>query len=290
MNIACSAFDDKTSLLYSHLVNILGAVYLERNQMKKSRAFFTEAKELREFHLPADHPQLATSLSNLGNVETSDGNLDEAQDLFEQAARIKESHGEAEVVSLGMSFLQLGRVAALRDETFVAINRYDKAEACWMRRPAQAQQFTAFLHYGRGNLELSRPDFDQATAQYEKCRDLCYNNFPVHPLAAAAFYKLALCDIGRGERFYKKAFANLEKAYNIATVRSGGETDGVVARIQWKKAELMIDDPNQRSEGLKIRDSLKLDIQEIATELDLMIQPQWSDEETIEMLITGYFR
>lgn len=290
MTVACSAYDDKRSLLYSHLVNTLGAAYYERNQIKKSRALLAEARELREAHLPPDHPQIATALSNLGNVETSDGNLDEAQELFEKAARIKERHGEEEVISLGMSFLQLGRVAALRDETFIAINRYEKAEACWIRQPAQSQQFMAFLHYARGNLELSRPDIPQATSQYEKCRDLCHAHFPVHPLAAAAFYKLALCEMARGRRYYNKAISNLEKAHNIATVRTGGETDGTVARIQWKRAEIMIDDPIQRAEGLRIRDSLKLDLQEIALELDLQLQPEWSDDEVFDMLVPGYFR
>lgn len=289
-NVACTAYDDKRSLLYSHLVNTLGATYYEMSQMKKARDNYNKVRELRELHLPADHIQIATILSNLGNVETSEGNLDDAQELFEQAARIKDAHGEEEIVSLGLSFLQLGRVAALREETFVANNRYDKAEACWIRHPKTSEHFIASLYYARGNLDLLRPDLQSATTKYEKCRDICYALFPVHPLAASTFYKLALCDMARGRRYYDKALLNLEKAYNIATVRSGGSIDGAVARIQWKRAEIMIDNPIQRQDGLALRDSLKLDLKQIATDLDLVLNPDWTEDEMFDRLVPGFFR
>lgn len=289
--MARAATEDKECLLYSHLINTLGIAYFEQNKLKKARVCIAEARELRERHLDPDHPQIATVLGNAGNIESAEGNLDEAQELFEQVARIRKRHGDDEIVSLGLCFLQLGRVAYLRHDIDMATKHYDKAEACFFRDSTRSRQHMADLHYARGNLEFyGHRDTYQAIMQFEKCRDICHSLIPVHPLAAAAFYKLAICEMARGRRYHGKALLNLEKAYNIASIRSYGEVDGTVARIQWKRAEIMIDDPVQRAEGLKGRDGLKLDQLDIALELGVQIRPEWSDEETFDMLVPGYFR
>lgn len=292
MAIACSATDDKGSLLYSHLLNTQGAAYYDLNKLKKARAAFTAARTLRELWLEPNHPLVASSIANIANIECALGYLDEAQGLYERAARIREAHGEDELPMLGLTMMSLGRVAFLRGETHFAIKLYDRAEACFMRKPNMSQNLMAALHYARGNLELEGRNYAQATAQYEKCRDVCHRLRPVHPLAAAAFYKLGVVEIERspGRRFHDKALSNLEKAYNIASIRSSGEVDGTVARIMWRWSEILIEDPLQRPEGIKMREGLKLDLADIAMDLGITLQLDWTEVQTYDSLVPGYFR
>ncbi|KIV90279.1 hypothetical protein PV10_07598 [Exophiala mesophila] len=292
MAIACSASDDKGTLLYSHLLNAQGAAYYDQNKLKKAREAFNTARVLRERWLESNHPLVASSIANIANIECALGYLDDAQQLYEQAARIRESHGEDELPMLGLNIMSLGRVAFLRGETHFAIKLYDRAEACFMRKPNASQHLMAALHYARGNLELESRNYAQATAQYEKCRDLCHILWPVHPLAAATWYKLGVVEMERapGRRYHDKALSYLEKAYNIATIRSSGDVDGTVARIMWRWSEILIEDPLQRLEGIKMRDGLKLDVTDIAMDLNITVHPEWSETETFDRLVPGYFR
>ena len=61
--------------------------------------------------------EVAAILANIGNVESAEGNYDEAQDLFERAGTIGEEHdGQEESEMLSLTYMQLSRVAALRGE------------------------------------------------------------------------------------------------------------------------------------------------------------------------------
>lgn len=292
MNIACSACDDKSSLLYSHLLNALGSSYVEVNKLKKGRAVFDEALKIRVRKLDEDDLQLASTYANIGNIDTSQGNFDEAQESFEKAARIRQARGEEQDLNVGLAFLQLGRNWFLRsrDETYHAIKMYDKAETCFMRSAGKSQPYMAHLYYARGNLELERGELMTANMQYEKCRDVCLNLWPVHPLTCAVYYKIGCVYIARGRKFHENALLNLEKAFNIAMIRSSNEVDGTTARIQWKQAEVMIDDPIRRPDGLKLREGMKTVLPDIAAELELAVDPEWEDDEAFDQLVPGFFR
>ena len=289
MDVACSATDDKHTWLYSDLLNTIGAVRFEKNQLKKARVAFQEVRVIREELLEPDDLRYAMILANIGNIDSAEGNLDEAEDLFEKSARIREQHGESQMLMLGLSLLQLGRVCFLRGDTYSAIKRYDMAESCFVRM-GNDQVFMAHLHYARGNLEFERRDLAQACSQYEKARDACHSIGPVHPLAAATYYKLGCVEIARGKKHYDRALNYFGKAFDVADTRSPGEVDGTIARIMWKKSEVLIDDPIRRSEGLELRRQMLVALSDIAAELGLTLDPDLSEEQKFDMLLPGYFR
>ena len=293
----CSAVESKDTLLYSHLANTIGCAFYEINNLKKSRINFETARELREKHLPENDLRVAVSLANLGNVETAEGNYDEAQILFEEAARIREP--QKQPLTLGLTFLQLGRLWFLRNEFDQARRMYSSADACFAKQGAEDPLYIAHLNYAYGNLELektltsrqvsSTEGYEQALRYYLQCKEACDAHAPCHPLAAANFYKLACTEFAMEHP--KKALSYLEKAFNVAEIRSAGEIDGTVARILWKKSEILTEDDIRREEGVKLRKEVTAAHENIVDALCLTFDAdELYTDKAFDMLVPGYFR
>jgi tetratricopeptide (TPR) repeat protein len=297
MEITCSASDSKETLLYSHLINTIGSAYYETNQLKKCRSNMEAALDLRQRLLPENDLQVAISLANLGNVETAEGNYDEALLVLGEAARIRELHKEP--LMLGLTFLQIGRVWFLRNEFDHARQMYSQADACFAKRGADDPLYIANLNYAYGNLELektlisrhisSQEGYEQAMRYYLQCKDACDAHARFSQLAAANFYKLACTELSLGHP--KKALGYLEKAHNIAEIRAAGEIDGTIARIWWKKAEILIDDDIRREEGLKLKKEVIAAHENLVDELGLTFDADETyTDKAFDMLVPGYFR
>jgi tetratricopeptide (TPR) repeat protein len=297
METASSAVDSKENLLFSYLSNTIGSAYYEINQLKKSRTAFENARELRETLLDENDLRYAVSLANLGNVETAEGNYDEAQILFEEAARIREP--QKQPLALGLTFLQIGRLYFLRNEFDMARSFYSKADSCFAKQGAEDPLYIAHLNYAIGNLELekcltsrhisSMEGYEQALRYYLQCKDACDAHAPFSPLASANYYKLACTEFEMGHA--KKALAYLEKAYNVAEIRAVGEIDGTIARIWWKKAEILIEDGIRREEGVKLKKEVTAAHENIVDQLGLTFDAdELYTDKAFDMLVPGYFR
>lgn len=297
METACSASESKDSLLFSHLLNTIGAAYYELNNLKKCRTNLENARDIREKLLPENDLQVAISLANLGNVETAEGLYDEAQILLEEAARIREL--KQENIMLGLTFLQIGRVYFLRNEFDHSRQFFSKADACFAKRGAEDPLYRANLNYAYGNLELekallsrqvsSTEGYEQALKYYILCKEACEAHVPYHQLAAANFYKLACTEFAL--KHPGRALDYLEKAYNIAEIRSSGELDGAIARIWFKKSEILIEDDIRREEGIKLRKEVTAQHETIVDDLGLTFDAdEMITDKAFDILVPGYFR
>lgn len=297
MDTACSASESKETLLYSHLINTIGSAWFDLNHLKKCRSNFEAARDLREKLLPENDLQVAVSLANLGNVETAEGAYDEAQLLLEAAAQIREP--QKEPLMLGLTFLQIGRVWFLRNEFDMARQFYSQADACFAKQGAEDPLYIAHLSYAYGNLELektlvskhvsSQEGYEQALRYFLQCKEACDAHAPFHQLASANMYKLACTEFAMGHP--SKALAYLEKAFNVAEIRSGGEIDGTVARIWWKKSEVLIDDDIRREEGLKLRKDVTAAHENIIDALGLIFDAdELFTDKAFDLLVPGFYR
>lgn len=115
--------------------------------------------------------EVAAILANIGNVESAEGNCDEAQDLLERAAMIREQDGgpfeESEMLAL--TFMQLGCVSALRGDRDHAWKMYQKLEGYLLRKAGYNDGFLAHLTYPYDNLEYDRKRYKQALGYYNEC-------------------------------------------------------------------------------------------------------------------------
>lgn len=295
IQIACTASNDHTSAAYAHLLNTRASAYYELNRLGPSRQAIESALSIRREVLPENDPEIAISLANLGNVEAAEGNLDEASVLFEQAAAIREHIGDPAATMLALNYLQLGRVFFQKGDYPHAYDLYQRSEGIFNKRVGRNRNFTADLHYAYGNLEFAKENYVGAARAYELCRRISMDYNPLHPLTSAVCYKLACTEFEQNH--HKKALNLLEKALEIADIRSCGIVDGTCARILWKKAKVLLDEPvaTRREEAHKLQTEVELMLSEIAGKLgvDLRLdelQEGEDREKTFDLLVPGYFR
>jgi tetratricopeptide (TPR) repeat protein len=295
VEIASKARRDKSSLDYAHLLNTQGVVHYELNRLGPAREAIEIARDIRVEKLAQNDPEVAMTLANLGNIEAAEGNLDEALELFEQAAAIREKVGDTAASMLAMNFLMIGRVWFLKGDYLQAYELYQRSEAMFMKKVGQTRSLTASLHFAYGNLEFAQENFSAAARSYELCRRISMDYNPLHPLTAAACYKLACAAFEQNH--HKKALNLLEKALDIADIKSNGTVDGTCARILWKRAEILLDDPlgNRREEGHRLMTDVELRLTEIAEQLGIdlqldKLQEGEDKEKTFDMLVPGHLR
>jgi tetratricopeptide (TPR) repeat protein len=290
--IGCSASASKRSTPYAHLLNTIGCTHFENSNLKASRQAFETVLSIRlELYGPNDL-EVANVLGNLGNIESAEGNYDEAQNLFESAATIRKDFSKQdESEMLGMTYMQLGRVAALRGDPHQAWKMYQKSEAYLLRKPGQSEIFSACLSYEYGNLEYAQKNYEKALRFYEKSLALCLKLWPLHPLTASTYYKLACVEFALHHP--ERALSLLDEANNIAEARDPRDLVGGTARILRKKAGILSEDPIRRSEGLELMQKMEHEYPKIAEQLGLRIDLEdvrTSSEEAFDLLVPGYFR
>jgi len=172
---------------------------------------------------------------------------------------------------------------------------YQRSEGIFNKRVGRNRSYTADLHYAYGNLEFAKGNWTAAARSYELCRRISMDYNPLHPLTSAACYKLACAEFEQNH--HKKALNLLEKALEIADIRSCGVVDGTCARILWKRAEVLLDEPvaTRRDEGYALMTDVELRQTEIAEKLGIDLRldelKEGEDKEkTFDLLVPGYFR
>ena len=63
--------------------------YLEKGYFEKAEILFLEAKTIRENVLGKEHSDYATSLNNLGNLNTQSGKYEKAEPFFLEAKELR---------------------------------------------------------------------------------------------------------------------------------------------------------------------------------------------------------
>ena len=68
----------------------MGNLLQSTGRLQEAELLFRESLELRRKALGAEHPDVGTSLNNLGVLLQDQGRLDEAEPLFRQSLEIQE--------------------------------------------------------------------------------------------------------------------------------------------------------------------------------------------------------
>ena len=295
ISIARSAAQDKTSLNWAHLMNTEGATYFELNHLRRSKDAMENCLEIRVARLPPDHLERAVVLGNLGNVETAEGNYQQALEYLMDAARIREGAGDEAASHLALAYMQIGRVHAWQNKDTEAYQSYQKCEGILNRRVGRNSLFLAHLHFDYGNLELKTGNHAEAANSFSRARNIAQDFNPMHPLVGAASYKLGCVEFEQSH--HKKALTYLHRALDIAEVRSPAEIDGSRARVNWKIAQVMLDDPlgGSRPESEKMRQDYEDKLGDIAEKqgVDLREETTTAEgnmERFFDRLVSGYFR
>jgi tetratricopeptide (TPR) repeat protein len=119
----------------------LGALYIEQGRYAKSETVLRQALELQKLYLGNDHPDLATTLNNLGTCCMHQRNFAEAEEYFTQALAMREQLADEKLA------LSLNNLATL----YQMQEKYVEAERLYQQAIEIQEQFL-----GSRKLELAR--------------------------------------------------------------------------------------------------------------------------------------
>jgi tetratricopeptide (TPR) repeat protein len=106
--------------------NGLGELYRRQRRYEEAERMFTRSLELKESALGRDHPDVATTLVNLGLVHLAEGRNAEALPLLERALTIQET--------ASVKRETLARTLTALTETYRRLGQEDKARETDERR------------------------------------------------------------------------------------------------------------------------------------------------------------
>jgi tetratricopeptide (TPR) repeat protein len=133
--------------MVAHLRNTAASAWFDLNELKSSREGFEIARRIREEKLDSNDKEVAVSLANLGNLETAEEHFDEARDLLQRAAAIREKIGDPAATMLALTYLQIGRVDSLTKDYSAALKNLQKSEALFNRQTGSRDYLAEYVNF-----------------------------------------------------------------------------------------------------------------------------------------------
>ncbi|RDW64275.1 hypothetical protein BP5796_10777 [Coleophoma crateriformis] len=234
LKIAYTVYEDKETEVYADLQFKAGGIYLDQNDLVNCRTAWEDARDiycrLKSSGQGSAKKALTWVLHSLGNLESADGNLDEAFAYFAEAAEQRRHEKPVQPWREGLAKMTLGRAYYLKGDCDTAIKNYVEAEEIFKESYASST-WMAYLKYAHGNAELTRGNLEEAKLNYVISQKCYIKSAPFHLAFSACYFKLGCIELQQQNQ--ESALDHLSKALKIVKFNARGDQ----ARILRKQAE-----------------------------------------------------
>ncbi len=196
-------------------LNNLGVVASQQEgKYEEARDYLERALAIREKALGPEHPQVAGSLNNLGNVASSQGKYEEARDYYERALAIREKALGPEHPQVALPLSNLGNVAGAQGKYEEARGYYERALAIKENALGPEHPDVAMSLNNLGALAYSEGKYEEARGYHQRALAIKENALgPEHPEVAASLNNLGAVAFSEGK--YEEARGYNERALAI---------------------------------------------------------------------------
>jgi serine/threonine protein kinase/tetratricopeptide (TPR) repeat protein len=150
------------------LLDTIGNVYCTLGLTKKARPLLLKALALREKTLPADHPDLATSLHSLAWLNHQTGDYAKAERLYRRALAIRRKRAEADPLSLSATLFNLGWLLSDLSDLEGAEAMFKEALAVRLRRLGPDHRDVAVARAGLVAVYVLQQNYLKALSHYQR--------------------------------------------------------------------------------------------------------------------------
>ncbi|KAK0710745.1 hypothetical protein B0H67DRAFT_264161 [Lasiosphaeris hirsuta] len=239
MKMAFRACRDKTSVLYSVLLNNAAIVREKGGQSDQAIRDFEQCAEIREKQLSSDHEELANVYNNLSMPLMSKRRFDESEGLLRRAPKIDSSKDEtSQLKILHTRYMNLGCLYALMGRFDESRVETEKGRQYVLRQfgdnsyyIATCERYTEYVDYKQGFI-------DQARQKYTRAYSILSNIYLVHSTISSTLYMLGCVENEAGN--IAASIGWLEKTVHMAKRNVPGRKDeGEVARASRKLSDAL---------------------------------------------------
>ena len=154
---------------------------------------FERALAIKRQVLPPGHPDIATTLANLAQVNAKLGRYDKAESGHREALQIKLANLDSHHPEIGVSWANLGHLFKGQAKTAEAKEAFRHAIAVYEARLAPNDFRIGLVHHGLGDIAALESDQAEAFACYSRALGIYRASIgPEHRLVAEALADLGL--------------------------------------------------------------------------------------------------
>eukprot|EP00605_Chrysophyceae_sp_TOSAG23-4_P001667 GSChrysophyteH1.ASY1.ANO1.1829.1 assembled CDS len=190
--------------------------------------------------LGAEHPEVTTSYSWLGNVYNSKGDKDKAIEYYEKSLAIKLKTLGAKHPKVATSYNNIGSVYNAKGDYAKAIEYHEKDLAISLKTLGAEHPEVATSYNNLGTVYNAKGDYAKAIEYHEKSLAIRLKTLGAeHPLVATSY--ICLGSVCYNKKDYKKALEYFEKSLAIRLKTLGVEHPNTKNSQQWieiAKAEI----------------------------------------------------
>ncbi|MGI9628097.1 MAG: tetratricopeptide repeat protein [Longimicrobiales bacterium] len=200
-------------LVQSRLLATIGEVYRTLGMYSESAGLLEDALRIRERELPADHPDIATSLYLLGLTAREQGRAEDAANHYTRALQIRERALGADHALVAQALSNLGVTLVQQGDYGEAETSLLRALDIQRRQLAESDPAIGQTLNDLGGLYLRSGDFDQASAYLAEAMTIREQILSSdHPDLAAGYLNLGVA------HWYQADYAAAQAAYDRARV------------------------------------------------------------------------
>jgi tetratricopeptide (TPR) repeat protein len=190
--------------------------WIKNDQGKHTEAlsYYEKSLEIRRKTLPANHPHLATSYNNIGNVYYNMGEYSKALSYYEKALEILQKTLPVNHPHLATSYNNIGLVYYNMGEYSKTLSYYEKVLEILQKTLPANHPHLATSYNNIGLVYYNMGEYSKALSYYEKVLEILQKTLPAnHPNLASSYNSIGEVYRNMGE--YSKALSNNEKALEI---------------------------------------------------------------------------
>ena len=192
----------------------LGTIKYQQGDYKEALSFYERALQVFQKIFPADHPQLASSYSNIASVYKNTGKYSQALSFYERAFEILRRSLPANHTYLAISYNNIASVYDNRGEYAKALSFYERALEILRESLPANHPHLAISASNIGLVYQNMAEYSKALFFFERAIEIQLKSLPTnHPHLATSYNNCASVYDNMGE--YSKALSTYERALQI---------------------------------------------------------------------------
>jgi len=210
------------TLKTAHPFMVLADLSRQQGDKRQARIFYERALALQERYLGPMHPQLATTLSNLGDLLTELGALEDSKNVLDRALLILESSSSTKTVTYGVTLHNVGRLEFKRKHYRKSLEQYRKAVHVFKSVVSAQHPYIGYTFNAMGESYLEEGDWRHASNTLSKA--LAIRSLPnTDPLAKAQTQFLLAKALGKSSVIKEKRKSMLLAREAMACFKKEGK-------------------------------------------------------------------